>query len=85
MNGLKGTVAGSSTNALLSKKQLMRLDNFKNMKGLTDAYEKLVKNLEHTAASDVSTSEIAEIRRLADNLAHSRQQGSRFENSLPLP
>ena len=75
----EGTKGRDGRKALqLAAQSLLQIDKYRTTHGLTEAYEQMVDNLERAASAGISRREIVEIRRLVDNLAHSRQQGSRF-------
>ena len=62
----------------VASRKLKGIDSYKNTKGLTMAYEDTLTCLEYADADQVPNRELMDIRRLVDNLAHSRHQGSRF-------
>ena len=73
------------SNALMqASNTLMRIDKYKTTKDLTEAYEDMVEKLERARAVGIAAGEIMEIRRLVDKLAHSRQQGSRFGETVAI-
>ena len=73
------------SNALMqTSNTLMRIDKYKTTKDLTEAYEDMVEKLERARAVGIAAGEIMEIRRLVDKLAHSRQQGSRFGETVAI-
>ena len=78
-----------------ASESLLRIDQHKFPKELEKAYRKMVMLLEEVGGYMVKQSEkvdwdkgpvdeISEIRRLVDRLAHSRQQGSRFDEKVAI-
>ena len=59
---------------------LLRIDAYKSKDELTTEYKEMVLQLNLVTPSD----EIAEIRQLVDSLAHSRQQGSRIDETVAI-
>ena len=68
-----------ASRALLeAAKALIRIDKHKTTEALKAAYEDTVRHLRNARTDGIAKDEITEIRRLVDNLVHSRQQGSHF-------
>ena len=61
-----------------ASKILLEIDRHKSTGKLNEEYVKLVKQLEIAVMDQDVADEITSIRHKVDNLAHSRQQGSRF-------
>ena len=57
---------------------LLKIDRHKTPEELAGAYRRLVGKLAQASKSEKARTETTEIRRLVDNLAHSRQQGAHF-------
>ena len=57
---------------------LLKIDRHKTPEQLAGAYRRLVGKLAQASKSEKARTETTEIRRLVDNLAHSRQQGAHF-------
>ena len=67
-----------------ASKSLLRIDRHKSAGELQAAYECMVGQLETAGKARRASDEVTDIRRLVDMLAHSRQQGSRFDEIVAI-
>ena len=74
----KQTSAKASKILEAASETLLKVDHHKSVEDLKNEYESMVAQLEKARKAGIASSEVTEIIRLVDKLAHSRQQGSRF-------